>query len=539
MNRTSAVVVMVLLSVAAGLLSHTASRHNSATFDEVILVSGGIRGMYNGRWEMVTDQPPLMMYAYGLAARAAATSLPPETRPWEFDHRWTYARGLFFRLGNDPQALLVRARAVAAGVAGLLVLTVGLWAMWIAGPTAGVLGAGMAAFLPDLLAHGGVAYNDVPLALAFVLSLWSMDVWVRTPNPRTAFLAGAGLVLAFGMKLSALALLPAGAVIGAIEAWNRRGDRAWWRDMALSKVVIIPTIYVGLVLLYRGDPTLTLLRFNFFRTVLHASGGHEAPAYLLGQVSAGGWWYYFPVALALKTPVALLLALLGGTALALRHTLSLGWKGLSEWKGRAAVVGVVVFLAFLMRSNLNAGVRYALPLVPLLIVVAAAGLGTMLRETKAWTVRAGRLVFVLLLVQAMSVLAAYPHFLAYGNALAGGSAELHRSLLDSNLDWGQGLLELKAFMADEGVASVSLSYFGSAPPDAYGIEYVGLPSFLPMAPDRTAAAEASPRFTVISVNNLYGLYLDGADPFAAYRTREPYAVLGHSMFVFDERAGAE
>jgi hypothetical protein len=30
-------------------------------------------------------------------------------------------------------------------------------------------------------------------------------------------------------------------------------------------------------------------------------------AYLLGQVSDRGWWYYFPVALALKTTIPLLL----------------------------------------------------------------------------------------------------------------------------------------------------------------------------------------------------------------------------------------
>ena len=48
-------------------------------------------------------------------------------------------------------------------------------------------------------------------------------------------------------------------------------------------------------------------------------------------------------------------------------------------------------------------------------------------------------------------------------------------------------------------------------------------------------AEASPRFTVVSANNLLGLYLQGRDPFAPYRDREPYRVLGHALFVYDER----
>ena len=89
-------------------------------------------------------------------------------------------------------------------------------------------------------------------------------------------------------------------------------------------------------------------------------------------------------------------------------------------------------------------------------------------------------------------------------------------------------------MQAEGVSSVGLSYFGSAPPEAYGIEYVALPSFFRLSTDRTARAEAEPRFTVISATNLVGLYLQGYDPFAEYRRRDPYRVLGHSMFVYDE-----
>ena len=42
--------------------------------------------------------------------------------------------------------------------------------------------------------------------------------------------------------------------------------------------------------------------------MFHNQNGH--PAYLLGQFGTHGWWYYFPVALAVKTPLAFL-ALLG------------------------------------------------------------------------------------------------------------------------------------------------------------------------------------------------------------------------------------
>lgn len=522
------------LAVSAAALSLGASLRSSATFDEIILVAGGVRGLETGRWEMVTDQPPLMMYAYGAAARSAADRLPGEDREWLFDDRWDYARAFFFGLGNDFGALLRRARAVGVVMVGVTVVAAGGFGWWVAGPVAGVAAAGMAALTPDVLAHGGVAYNDLPLALAFLLAVWAMDVFVRRPTPVRAAVAAAAVAATFGMKLSALALLPTGGVLLLAEWSGRRDDRDWLRHLGLASVVGVLALYVSLVALYRGDPSLTLLRFNFWRTVLHTTGGHEAPAYLLGGVSSGGWWYYFPVAFLFKTPLAfqaLLVVAAGALALTVRSSEAVG-RRLLAWKGRGALVGAVVFGAFLLRSDLNAGFRYAMPVLPLLAVLAAAGL------VRPWSCCArARVVVVagLFALQAGSVLTAYPHFLSYSSVWAGGRDRAYRALADSNVDWGQGLLELRDFMSEEGVASVRLSYFGSAPPEAYGIEYVALPSFFRLSAERTGGAEPSPRFTVVSANNLLGLYLQGRDPYAPYRDREPYRVLGHALFVYDEQ----
>lgn len=520
------------LSLLSAALAFTASLRSSATFDEIVLVSGGVRGLETGRWEMVTDQPPLMMYVYGAAARGAVDTLPPEDRPWGFEQRWDYARALFFGLGNDTAAMLARARLVASVLAGLTVAAAAATAWWIAGPLAGAATAAVTALLPDVLAHGGVAYNDLPLALTFLLAVSALDVLVRRPSPVRAAVAAAAVAATVGVKLSALALAPVAVVLLAAEAWTRRGDRDWVREMGVAAAVGLAALYVALVVLYRGDAALTLLRFNFWRTVLHASGGHEAPAYLLGRVSEGGWWYYYPVSFLFKTPVAFQ-AMLVMAALVLVAAWRRGGGGVDRvaaWRGRGALVGVVVFGAFLLRSDLNAGFRYALPLLPLLAVLVGAGFARPWRSTR---VRGGFFAGLLAL-QAGSVLTAYPHLIAYASTWTGGRDRLWHVLADSNVDWGQGLLELRAFMAEEGVESVRLSYFGSAPPEAYGIEYVALPSFFRLSVPRTPGAELTPRFTVISANNLIGLYLQGRDPFEVYRAREPYRVLGHALFVYEE-----
>ena len=539
-NRFGWVAVMLTASLATTVLTWSASHRQSATFDEIILVSGGVRGVTHGAWDMVTDQPPLMMWLYGWAGAGAVAETPPEDRPWDFESRWDYARLLFFGMDNDAQALLGRARLVTSLMAGGVVAAAGGLAMWAAGPAAGVLAALLTAFMPDVLAHGGIAYNDLPLALAFLLAVWALDVVARRPGPGRGAIAGLCVAATFGMKMSALALLPIAGVVFVAEGLSRGWDRGWLRGMAGAGAVACFAAYAFLVVMYQGDPTLTALRFNFWRTVLHTTGGHPAPAYLLGDTSAGGWWYYFPVAFLFKTPVAFQLVLAGAVAglVATFRGRVYPFRSVCAWRGRAPLVALVTFGAFLMRSDLNAGFRYALPVLPLLAGVAAIGLGTWWAGAAGRAPRRSRVtggaVAGLVMLQAVSVLSWYPHWIPFTSAWAGSRDRGWTVLADSNVDWGQGLIELRSFMEAEGVSSVSLSYFGSARPEAYGIEYVALPSFFRLSLDRTPNAEAAPRFTVISANNLLGLYMQGRDPFAAYREREPYRVLGHTLFVYDE-----
>lgn len=533
--RALAVVVGVALlacAVTAGAMLRT-----SATFDEIVLVAGGLRGLERGAWDMVTGQPPVMMYLYGGAARTAGPSLPVEDGSWTVERGWAYARAVFFGQGNDPVGLLRRARWVGVAAVGVLVVTAGLWAAWITGPVTGlwaaVLAAIMVAGLPDVLAHGGVAYNDLPLALAFLVALWALDGAVRHPTPLRAAGTGLAVAVALGVKLSALALAPVAALLVAAEAAFRGRDRAWWRDVAVSVAVGVLALWAGLMVLYRGDPTLTLFRLGIWRTVLHTEGGHPAPAYFMGAESADGWWWFYPVVFFFKTPAAFqaLVALGGGALLhgARRVGRAGGWRRLAAWRGRAALLGLLVFGFFLLRSHLDSGFRYALPVLPLLAVLAAAGLARLMIAGR----RMVAAVAALVVLQVASVLTAYPHLLAYTSVWAGSRDGAHRVLVDSSLDWGQGLLQLRRFMEREGVSRVALAYFGSAAPEAYGIEYQALPSFFRLEKPSDGPA---PRFTVISATLLHGLYLQGHDPYAAYRDRTPDRVLGHTLLVYDEEA---
>lgn len=515
--------VVVAVAATATLLAAT---RTSLTFDEITLMSGGARGLTSGRYDLVPDHPLLAQYAYGAAALLAGAIPPADPGDAAVQgFRWQYAQRLLFASGSHTLRIAFAARILSCACGALLVLLVFAYTRRLLGPGTGLLAAALVAFLPDLLAHGGVAYNDLPLALLYFVGGWAAERLARDPGARTGALAGLLIAAALGVKFSGAILVPVLIVHVTLEARGRFRDPLWRQMVLRACAAAAVAAYVATMVIYRGDPSLAALREGLLQQVSHVSEGHEvATAYLLGATSQTGWWYFFPVVFFLKTPAAfhalLALALVG------LFRLKTG-AGHGEALPRAAWVGFIVYLLVLLPSRLAIGFRHALPLLPWLCVIAAAGLSRLWSRSGA-PLRGA--IVLLALWHATGTLSWYPHFLAYTSEYAGARDRGHEVLLDSNLDWGQGLLETRDFLRRRGIDRVFLSYFGSALPEAYGIDYVPLPSFLGL-PERTLGQGPPPGYAVISATHLHGLYLEG-DPFALLRSERPEAVLGHSVFVY-------
>ncbi|MGH7506279.1 MAG: glycosyltransferase family 39 protein, partial [Longimicrobiales bacterium] len=382
------------------------------------------------------------------------------------------------------------------------------------------------------LAHGGVAYNDLPLALAYLLAIWAFDAAARRPSWHTGAIAGASLALAFAIKFSAITLLPVAALILGAELIVRRGERVWLRGAGVAILAGVIAAYIALVAVYRGDFALAEFVYGLDYTFRHVGEGHGAPGYLLGNLSVTGWWYFFPVAFLFKTPAALhllgLLALAGGVRWLTERRKQNGVHARSLLASplRAVVIGALVFGGALVTANLVIGFRYALPLLPLLCILIAAGTAALWR-TAGRSLRS--LTVALVVLFAASSLSYYPFFLSYMSEYGPGRDRGDLVLLDSSLDWGQGLLELRDFMRAEGIDRIALSYFGSADPAGYGIDYLPLPSFFQLAPRPQSGPE--PQWLAISATNLHGIYL-GGDPFARFRNVQPDRVLAHTLFLY-------
>ena len=218
---------------------------------------------------------------------------------------------------------------------------------------------------------------------------------------------------------------------------------------------------------------------------------------------------------------------------------------MAQWlRGRTSAVRdycvfIPVVLVFAFNSLFNSqdiGVRHVLPALPLLCVVVAPVLTEPLRAVmrggrRAIDVAAAGLVVLGLMWFAVGTLRIAPRYLEFFNEVAGGPANGHQFLIDSNLDWGQDLIRLKHYMDAKGLQSVNLAYFGRVDPGVYGVRFV------PLEEETSAHGP-----TVVSASFLMGRpyfwYVDGrmqwvkAGTYTWLQTRRPVDRVG-SMFVYD------
>jgi len=241
----------------------------------------------------------------------------------------------------------------------------------------------------------------------------------------------------------------------------------------------------------------------------HNAVGHQT--YLLGTVAEHGWWYYFPVLFAVKTPTATLLGVLVAIA--------------ASWR-RARfelLVPVMIYFASSLASGLNIGLRHLLPIYPFLFLLIGATLA-------GWTSKFGRAApWLLAAALAGESMAVYPHYLAFFNTPAGGPGAGPRYGVDSNIDWGQDVKKLKGWMDAHGVAKICLCYFGRANPEYYGVHNVEPPQ----ANEQENWKDLD-CYTAVSVTPLVGVYTP-RERFEILRRMKPVAKVGYSIYVYDLR----
>jgi 4-amino-4-deoxy-L-arabinose transferase-like glycosyltransferase len=321
--------------------------------------------------------------------------------------------------------------------------------------------------LPPILAHAGLATTDMALTAMTGASFLTALIWLERPSLPYSLLFGAATALAVLSKFSALVFLP--AAMGAALIWHvltRRGPWRWAWGQYLSGFCpgFCVAASIGALLIwaaYRfsfGAVSFTSLRLpapelyaGIQQVIEHNRRGD--PAYLLGGHSQSGWWYFYLVALAVKTPLPFLGLLIYGIAARKRG---------AAWVALVFSLGILVAASF---SHINLGIRHALPVYLGFSIVAGAGAARLFERART-TPLAGWVLSGLVIWLAAASAFSHPDYLPYFNVLAG--AEPERILVDSDLDWGQDMKRLARRLHEAGATAVSFTPFNHADLAAQG-----------------------------------------------------------------------
>jgi 4-amino-4-deoxy-L-arabinose transferase-like glycosyltransferase len=265
-------------------------------------------------------------------------------------------------------------------------------------------------------------------------------------------------------------------------------------------------------------------------------------SYFWGEVSASGWWSYFPVVYALKEPLPFHLLTALGLLLALARIGRRPWslRALGRWlRSHPADTLMLGWLALYwtaaIHAALNLGVRHLLPVFPFTIMLVA-------RETSRWLAGPlarrscvkGLVLTLLLVWQAVSVGRLYPSVLAYFNEAVGGPEGGAAYVVDSNLDWGQDLRRLRAFVDAHQIERIAVDYFGGSSP-AYELGERYLPWESAKGPYAGWLAVSASLLHVAQGRWDPALAHPAEDSYAWLQGHAPVAKIGYSIWVFDLR----
>jgi 4-amino-4-deoxy-L-arabinose transferase-like glycosyltransferase len=557
-NDVSTLLAAALLLVLAGqVLAFMVA--NSRTSDETIHIAAGYSFLKFGDFRMNPEHPPLIRELAAIPLLFMNLRFP-SGKDWDKPDEWSVGRRFFYQQreltqeqsGRDAPfvlwgGILFRARFPILVLSLVLGWFLFQWSREMFGPPAGLLALTLYVFDPNVVAHSGLVTTDLGVTLFMFLSVYALWKYAERPRPRRIVWLGLMIGAAFSSKFTALWLLPILALLALVllfsearlpaHPWSARSEDAagWVRRFVSLAAVYVLAFAVGFLFL------LATYRFTHFPAcwegmsigMKHTEGGHLA--YFLGKISMRGWWDYFLVAFAVKSPPGTLALLAGSLCLALPFRLGRTRDDRIR-KGAFLVVPVAAVLIITAFWSINIGLRHILPAYPFLFML----LGSIAAWKPSGNAAKQVLPVCLLLctlwnaVEAVRIL---PYDLAYFNPFAGGPANGPYWLSDSNIDWGQSTEALRKYVDRMGVPAIYCAFVADMDPWIHGVKYQYVPG--PMNPPAVRTRgfvipKGTPReLLAVEVMVSQGLYLSDVEAYSWLNSRVPIDRVGYSILIYD------
>lgn len=545
-------VILLLVLFAAQLIR--VARLYSANWDEAHHLYDGYRVLTAKDYRLNAEVPPLVKMAAALPLLPLHPALPAAGAN-------AFVEGRLFVFGNGGDRLLFPARMMCMIFPLLTALLIYAAARHLSGGVAGLVALLLFVFDPNILAHGTLISTDLGSACFIFATLFAYYRYSSAPGWRwlliTGFLAGLAMVTKFTGILIA-PMLFALAIGEAIQ--NRSFALFGRRVMASIAILLCAWAVIWTFYGYRYAPAAPGLElspaFGSYLTSLpnKADGAtlallarfHALPqaylwglantkhteweytSYFFGRLYRHGPWQYFPTAFLIKSTLPLLL-LLALVPVAYRT-----WPGGQRRQLLFLLVPVAVYFAVVTHSHFDIGARHLMPIYPFLYVLAGTTAATFLPRGMGWATA----VIALAAWQILTCTRAAPNYMAYGNEAWGGPLQVRRYLSDANVDWGQQLKTVKAYLDENHITNCWFAYFpdGAVQPQDYGIHCHRLPTpsglwWIQLPMEVPPVIEGT---VLISESDLDGVESgDGPlNPYDAFRTRKPDAILQDGVYVY-------
>jgi 4-amino-4-deoxy-L-arabinose transferase-like glycosyltransferase len=475
----------------------------SPTFDEANHIFAGYMMWHTGDYGLNPEHPPLVKLVATLPLLLENLWVPPlQNRMFKVE---AYRGGRDFLERNDGsgQRLLFRMRLAAGVFAAGLSVIVFLIGVAFFGERAGLLALLLVVFEPNVLANSDLVTTDVGVTCFLLAAIYCFYRYARQPSVIRLLLTGLAAGLTLASKHSGILLAPMLLGLALVEiACAEQGQRKRITRTLFGGIAVIVVLAVGVLWAFYGfryaarpaglvmNPTLSvyaaplngvnswvighlanwrLLPESYLMGIasIHYAA-LQYPIFVLGHDYAQGVWWYFPVALSIKSTLGMIgLVVLAGTALVskrLRQSRELAY----------VLVPGVIYLTAAILSGMNIGTRHVLFLYPVAALLAAAALSALAQHSRRWKWIGGALVAC----HVISVMAVFPAEMAYGNEAWGGTANTHKYLSDSSVDWAQQLPHIKRWVDAHPGEECWLAYsaYPDLRPQAYGIRCHLLPT---------------------------------------------------------------
>ena len=498
MTRDRYVAAAALLALLAVVRVVRTYPVTAQAFDEPCHVSSALELLDKGTYTLDPYNTPLARIAIGIPLYLAGERYP-QLSPEDPDRQnYNYVGN---KILYEDGHYLRNLELARSGVLPFLLLSVAvvfLWARREFGDFAALIAVALFTTLPVVLAFSSIAYTDMAAACAQSAALYAFAIWLNQPSWKSSIWMGITAGLALLAKFTTLIYLPAGAVFMLFcQQWMDRKQgktepviatrslRQGAAALLIALIVVwggyrfsVSRLQEAMQLSPQALPSFqhfpgplrplarklvvsnpVIIAPGLFHGIVaaYAFNKEGPPSYFLGHMKKGGWWYFFLIDIALKSPLPFLILSVIGFIAVVRLA------RVRQWTWTAFAPGLAVLAVLLVTTSVKVyyGIRHVIVLCPLLSIIAGCGamyLWQLQGRKRSW----GRLLLMgLLLRQGVSTVGAARAYIAYFNELAGHEPSRF-FVAGCDLDCGQDLFRLSQALRARHVSKIAVAIWTSA-----------------------------------------------------------------------------